>query len=153
MDKLLKVINSPASGCGSCHTTGCGTCTTEAPKSEARTTFSRRDLGRGILAASVSTLLVGCSDKASTEKAAEAAPAAPALSPDLAVVQQSKGPIMTTLEEFYTMGPGPSTTQTVGQMRTTYDFSQRPPKLPGNQLRRATAPKALLLGIWSAPGK
>jgi L-serine dehydratase len=153
MDKLLKVINSPASGCGSCHTTGCGTCATEAPKSEARTTFSRRDLGRGILAASVSTLLVGCSDKASTEKAVEATPAAPALSPDLAVVQQSKGPIMTTLEEFYKIGPGPSSSHTMGPMRITYDFFQRVSKLPEDQLKRATALKVHLFGSLSATGK
>jgi L-serine dehydratase len=153
MDKLLNVINSPASGCGNCHTTGCGTCTTEAPKREVRTTFSRRDLGRGILAASVSTLLVGCSDKASTEKAVEAAPAAPALSPDLAVVQQSKGPIMTTLEEFYKMGPGPSSSHTMGPMRITYDFFQRVSKLPEDQLKRATALKVHLFGSLSATGK
>jgi L-serine dehydratase len=153
MDKLLKVINSPASGCGSCHTTGCGTCTTEAPKSEVRTTFSRRDLGRGILAASVSTLLVGCSDKASTEKAVEATPASPALSPDLAVVQQSKGPIMTTLEEFYKMGPGPSSSHTMGPMRITYDFFQRISKLPEDQLKRATGLKVHLFGSLSATGK
>ena len=153
MDKLLKVINSPASGCGTCHTTTCSTCTTEVPKSEVRTTFSRRDLGRGVLAASVSTLLIGCSDKASTEKAAEAAPAAPALSPDLAVVQQSKGPIMTTLEEFYKMGPGPSSSHTMGPMRITYDFFQRVTKLPDDQLKRATALKVHLFGSLSATGK
>jgi L-serine dehydratase len=153
MDKLLKVINSPASGCGSCHTTGCGTCTTESPKSEVRTTFSRRDLGRGILAASVSTLLVGCSDKASTEKAVEAAPASTGLSSDLAVVQQSKGPIMTTLEEFYKMGPGPSSSHTMGPMRITYDFFQRISKLPVDQLKRATALKVHLFGSLSATGK
>jgi len=153
MDKLLKVINSPASGCGSCHTTGCGTCTTEAPKSEVRTPLSRRDLGRGILAASVSALLIGCSDKVSSEKAVEAAPAAPALSPDLAVVQQSKGPIMTTLEEFYKMGPGPSSSHTMGPMRITYDFFQRVSKLPEDQLKRATALKVHLFGSLSATGK
>jgi L-serine dehydratase len=153
MDKLLKVINSPASGCGSCHTTGCGTCTTEAPKSEVRPTFSRRDLGRGILAASVTTLLVGCSDKASTEKVVEAAPASPGLSSDLAVVQQSKGPIMTTLEEFYKMGPGPSSSHTMGPMRITYDFFQRISKLPEDQLKRATALKVHLFGSLSATGK
>lgn len=153
MDKLLKVINSPASGCGSCHTTTCGTCTTEAPKSEVQTTFSRRDLGRGILAASVSTLLIGCSDKGSSERAVEAAPAPPPLSPDLAVVQQSKGPIMTTLEEFYKMGPGPSSSHTMGPMRITYDFFQRVSKLPEDQLKRATALKVHLFGSLSATGK
>src|SRR5437879_4230999 len=153
MDKLLNVINGSASGCGSCHTTTCGTCASEAPKSESRAVLSRRDLGRGVLAASVSTLLIGCSDKASTEKAVAAAPAAPALSPDLAVVQQSKGPIMTTLEEFYKMGPGPSSSHTMGPMRITYDFFQRVSKLPEDQLARATALKVHLFGSLSATGK
>src|SRR3954471_7382825 len=30
------------------------------------------------------------------------------MSPDLAVVKNSKGPVMTILEEFYKVGPGPS---------------------------------------------
>jgi L-serine dehydratase len=153
MDKLLKVINSSASACGSCHTTTCGTCATEAPKSESRAVLSRRDLGRGVLAASVSTLLIGCSDKTSTEKAVEPAPASPPLSPDLAVVKQSKGPIMTTLEEFYKMGPGPSSSHTMGPMRITYDFFQRVSKLPEDQLKRATALKVHLFGSLSATGK
>src|SRR5690349_126004 len=29
------------------------------------------------------------------------------LSPDLAIVKQSKGPVMTVLDEFYKVGPGP----------------------------------------------
>jgi hypothetical protein len=52
-------------------------------------------------------MAMGCSGKEFAEKVVQAAPAPPALSRDLAVVQQSKGPIMTTLEEFYKMGPGP----------------------------------------------
>jgi len=102
-------------------------------KSESRAVLSRRDLGRGVLVASASALLTGCSGKESTEKVVQA-PAAPALSPDLAVVQQSKGPIMTTLEEFYKMGPGPSSSHTMGPMRITYDFFQRISKLPEDQL-------------------
>jgi L-serine dehydratase len=153
MDKSLNVINGSASTCGSCQTTTCGTCGTEVPKSESRAVLSRRDLGRGVLVASVSTLLTGCSGKESTEKVVQAAPAAPALSPDLAVVQQSKGPIMTTLEEFYKMGPGPSSSHTMGPMRITYDFFQRISKLPEDQLKRATALKVHLFGSLSATGK
>src|SRR5690348_2997547 len=153
MDKLLNVITGSASTCGSCQTTTCGTCGTEVPKSESRAVLSRRDLGRGVLVASVSTLLTGCSGKESTEKVVQAAPAARALSPNLAVVQQSKGPIMTTLEEFYKMGPGPSSSHTMGPMRITYDFFQRVSKLPEDQLKRATALKVHLYGSLSATGK
>ena len=153
MANLLKVINSSGHACGSCHTTTCGTCGTEAPKTEPRPALSRRDLGRGMLVASVSALLTGCSQKESTEKAVAAVPDAPALSPDLAVVQQSKGPIMTTLEEFYKIGPGPSSSHTMGPMRITYDFFQRVSKLPSDQLKRATALKVHLFGSLSATGK
>ena len=84
---------------------------------------------------------------------APAPPAPPALSPDLAVVQTSKGPIMTALDEFYKMGPGPSSSHTMGPMRITYDFFQRVSKLPEDQLQRATALKVHLFGSLSATGK
>src|SRR3954454_3971660 len=35
-------------------------------------------------------------------------PPAPQLSPDLNVVKAAKGPVMTTVDEFYKVGPGPS---------------------------------------------
>src|SRR6185295_18246700 len=44
------------------------------------------------------------------------------LSPDLNVVKKSKGPVMTVLDEFYKVGPGPSSSHTIGPMRITYDF-------------------------------
>src|SRR6516225_3964270 len=44
------------------------------------------------------------------------------LSPDLDVVKRSKGPVMTVLDEFYKVGPGPSSSHTIGPMRITYDF-------------------------------
>ena len=47
------------------------------------------------------------------------------LSPDLDVVKKSKGPVMTVLDEFYKVGPGPSSSHTIGPMRITYDFYQR----------------------------
>ena len=47
---------------------------------------------------------------------------ASALSPDLDVVKRSKGPVMTVLDEFYKVGPGPSSSHTIGPMRITYDF-------------------------------
>src|SRR5881394_229842 len=75
------------------------------------------------------------------------------LSPDLDVVKRSKGPVMTTLDEFYKVGPGPSSSHTIGPMRITYDFYQRCTKLPPDQLAQATALKVYLFGSLSATGK
>src|SRR5689334_16645253 len=54
-------------------------------------------------------VMTGCSVSAEkrAEKSAGAAPP-PQLSPDLNVVKAQKGPVMTTLDEFYKVGPGPS---------------------------------------------
>ena len=60
---------------------------------------------------------------------------------------------MTVLDEFYKMGPGPSSSHTMGPMRITYDFFQRVSKLPEDQLKRATALKVHLFGSLSATGK
>src|SRR6202008_4084829 len=75
------------------------------------------------------------------------------LSNSLNVVQKGKGPIMTTLDEFYKVGPGPSSSHTIGPMRITYDFYQRCSKLPADQLAKATAFKVHLYGSLSATGK
>jgi L-serine dehydratase len=152
MESKLEVINTSASSCGSCGTGGCGTCGSPEPVSSGPTFLSRRDFGFATLAASAGALLSGCKQP---EQAAAppAAPAASPLSSDLAVVQNSKGPIMTTLEEFYKMGPGPSSSHTMGPMRITYDFFQRVSKLPEDQLKRATALKVHLYGSLSATGK
>ena len=151
----LKVLDSVRSGCGTCSSTGCGTCGPVPSVSQAPTLLTRRDLGRTILGASAAALLVGCSHQPPAEQAnlpAKSEPM-PSLSPELAVVQQSKGPIMTTLEEFYKIGPGPSSSHTMGPMRITYDFFQRVSKLPDDQLKRATALKVHLFGSLSATGK
>jgi L-serine dehydratase len=81
-----------------------------------------------------------------------AAPAPP-LSPDLNVVKQEKGPVLTTVDEFYKVGPGPSSSHTIGPMRITYDFYQRATKLPADKLETATALKVHLFGSLSATGK
>ena len=60
---------------------------------------------------------------------------------------------MTTLEEFYKVGPGPSSSHTIGPMRITYDFYQRCTKLPADQLAKATALRVHLFGSLSATGK
>jgi L-serine dehydratase len=84
---------------------------------------------------------------------APAAQAAPPLAADLDVVKRSKGPVMTTIDEFYKIGPGPSSSHTIGPMRITYDFYQRCTKLPADQLAKATALKVHLFGSLSATGK
>jgi L-serine dehydratase len=75
------------------------------------------------------------------------------MSPELDVVKRSKGPVMTILEEFYKVGPGPSSSHTIGPMRITYDFYQRCTKLPAEQLKQATGLKVHLYGSLSATGK
>src|SRR6476620_3385150 len=75
------------------------------------------------------------------------------LSPHLNVVKQSKGPVLTLADEFYKVGPGPSSSHTIGPMRITYDFYQRCTKLPADQLAKAAGLKVHLLGSLSATGK
>ncbi|AMY09011.1 L-serine dehydratase 2 [Luteitalea pratensis] len=75
------------------------------------------------------------------------------VSQDLAVKKDTKGPVMTTIDEFYKVGPGPSSSHTIGPMRITYDFYQRCTKLPADQLAKATALKVHLFGSLSATGK
>ena len=51
---------------------------------------------------------------------------------------------MTTLDEFYKVGPGPSSSHTIGPMRITYDFYQRCTKLSPDQLAKSTALQSAL---------
>jgi len=104
----------------------------------------------------------GCSPSNQPQNGTSAAatpPAAPPplpsvpLSQDLNVVKKAKGPVMTTIDEFYKVGPGPSSSHTIGPMRITYDFYQRCTKLPADQLAKATALKVYLFGSLSATGK
>jgi L-serine dehydratase len=103
-------------------------------------------------------VITGCKP-AENEQAAAPPPAAPApkpaspMSADLEVVKKAKGPVMTTIDEFYKVGPGPSSSHTIGPMRITYDFYQRCTKLPADQLAKATALKVFLFGSLSATGK
>jgi len=110
---------------------------------------------------SAAAVMNGCA-RSETEKTAPppaaappqaaAAPAVP-LSVDLDVVKKEKGPVMTLLDEFYKVGPGPSSSHTIGPMRITYDFYQRCVKLPADQLAKATGLKVHLFGSLSATGK
>src|SRR6478609_36128 len=109
-----------------------------------------------VIGAAAAMTGVAWTDEARLARAAEEA-AQPkqgsTLSPDLDVVKRSKGPVMTVLEEFYKVGPGPSSSHTIGPMRITYDFYQRCTKLPADQLAKATGLKVHLYGSLSATGK
>ena len=124
------------------------------PSSIDRRTFLIRNAVIG--AAAVMTGTTWTRDARAAQAAKEAA-AKPQLggqlSPDLAVVKKSKGPVMTVLDEFYKVGPGPSSSHTIGPMRITYDFYQRCSKLPADQLSKATGLKVHLFGSLSATGK
>jgi L-serine dehydratase len=119
-----------------------------------RRTFMMRSAVVGAAA-----VLTGRSVSAEEQKAKAAADAArpkrlaTELSPSLDVVKKSKGPVMTTLDEFYKVGPGPSSSHTIGPMRITYDFYQRCTKLPQDKLAKATALKVHLFGSLSSTGK
>jgi L-serine dehydratase len=91
--------------------------------------------------------------KAAAAKPAGAKLGAGPLSPNLDAVKRAKGPVMTVADEFYKVGPGPSSSHTIGPMRITYDFYQRCTKLPADQLAKATALKVHLFGSLSATGK
>src|SRR3954468_22598026 len=73
--------------------------------------------------------------------------------PNLQVIKNTKGPVMTLVNKFYKVGPGPSSSHTIGPMRITYRFYQRASKLPADQLAQATAMRVNLFGSLSATGK
>lgn len=129
--------------------------------SEIPTGLDRRKFIMRSAVISAAAVMNGCT-RSETEKAAPPpaaepaqAPAAPAvpLSPDLNVVKQEKGPVLTTVDEFYKVGPGPSSSHTIGPMRITYDFYQRTTKLPADKLDKATKLQVNLFGSLSATGK
>jgi L-serine dehydratase len=124
----------------------------QVPAGSDRRAFMMRTALAGVIAA-----VTGCAPTAPTSSTPAATdpvvPAAPPLSPDLDVVKREKGPVMTTIDEFYKVGPGPSSSHTIGPMRITYDFYQRATKLPADQLAKATGLKVHLFGSLSATGK
>src|ERR1700746_3171128 len=128
------------------------------PENIDRRTFIMRNAVIG--AAAAMTGSVGTLEARAQQAAKEAAAKPPlppldstSMSPDLDVVKRSKGPVMTVLDEFYKVGPGPSSSHTIGPMRITYDFYQRCTKLPADQLKQATGLKVHLYGSLSATGK
>ena len=112
MENPLKVIGSSGTGCGTCKPTGCGSCGTEPPKTE--TSVSSQSTGvrsTPFWPPRLARYLQDVRQKRLRKQPAHHLQKPLRLRlflPDLAVVQSSKGPIMTTLEEFYKMGPGPS---------------------------------------------
>src|SRR5215211_290739 len=126
----------------------------EIPRGVDRRSFLMRSAVGGAAA-----VMTGCaaSPEERTAKAVEtlppAAPSTPPLAQDLHVVMKAKGPVLTTADEFYKVGPGPSSSHTIGPMRITYDFYQRATKLPADKLAKATALKVHLFGSLSATGK
>jgi L-serine dehydratase len=102
------------------------------------------------------SVITGCTmpEKQQTAAASAAPPQVESkLSPDLNVVKKSKGPVMTVIDEFYKVGPGPSSSHTIGPMRITFDFYQRCTKLPPETLAKATGLKVHLYGSLSATGQ
>jgi len=119
----------------------------EVPSGVDRRTFLMRSAVVGATA-----VMVGRQVSAQ-ERAERSTAPAPPLSADLEVVKKQKGPVMTTVDEFYKVGPGPSSSHTIGPMRITYDFYQRCTKLPAEQLAKATALKVHLFGSLSATAR
>ena len=118
----------------------------EAPEGVDRRAFIFRSAAVGATA-----LMTGRS-VAAQEKIQKPA-AAPPLDKNLNVVKKGQGNVMTVIDEFYKVGPGPSSSHTIGPMRITYDFYQRATKLPADKLAKATAFKVHLFGSLSATGK
>src|ERR1051326_7463525 len=94
------------------------------PENIDRRTLLIRNAVIGAAAAMTGTVWTAAAraQQATTEAAAKAAAAKSPLPPldstsmsaDLDVVKRSKGPVMTVLDEFYKVGPGPSSSHTIG---------------------------------------
>ena len=127
----------------------------DVPPGVDRRTFLMRSavVGSALVISGFSTSQEARTQQATPPAATPPAPAPPPLDPDLNVVKKSKGPVMTTIDEFYKVGPGPSSSHTIGPMRITYDFYQRCTKLPVDQLNSATALRVHLFGSLSSTGK
>jgi len=123
------------------------------PRGVDRRSFLMRSAVIGAAAVMTGKVVTPEARAAQAAKEAGAPKLGATLSPNLDVVKKSKGPVMTVLDEFYKVGPGPSSSHTIGPMRITYDFYQRCTKLPADQLSKATGLKVHLYGSLSATGK
>src|SRR4026207_1457546 len=133
------------------------------PENIDRRTFLIRNAVIGAAAAMTGTVWTAeARAQQAAKEAAEKSPLPPldstSMSQDLDVVKRSKGPILTVLEEFYKVGPGPSSSHTIGPMRITYDFYHRRTRLPAAGRRaegraRARALRVHLSGARGATAK
>lgn len=64
-----------------------------------------------------------------------------------------KEPITTSIFDLFKIGPGPSSSHTIGPMKAAYDFLQRAKALPELQLTEPLQIKIHLYGSLSATGK
>ena len=125
--------------------------TPDVPEGIDRRTFLMRSAVVGAAAVMAGVPVPAAAQVAKT--GATTPPLAGKLSPDLQVVKNEKGPVMTLIDEFYKVGPGPSSSHTIGPMRITYDFYKRCAKLPADKLAGVTGMKVHLYGSLSATGK
>jgi len=61
--------------------------------------------------------------------------------------------ITTSIFDLFKIGPGPSSSHTIGPMKASFDFRQRAAQLPAETLRLATDIHVFLYGSLSATGK
>ena len=92
-------------------------------------------------------------EKAASTTAKTGVAPTPALSSDLDVVKKGKGPVMTVMDEFYKVGPGPIELAHDRPDAHHLRFLSACTKLPADQLAKATALKVNLFGSLSATGK
>ncbi|GAB4033508.1 L-serine ammonia-lyase [Spirosoma gilvum] len=62
-------------------------------------------------------------------------------------------PITTSVFDLFKVGPGPSSSHTIGPMKAAFDFRQRLAQLPPDAQQRASAIQIHLYGSLSATGK
>ncbi|GAB3782889.1 L-serine ammonia-lyase [Spirosoma horti] len=62
-------------------------------------------------------------------------------------------PITTSVFDLFKVGPGPSSSHTIGPMKAAFDFRQRMAQLPTDTQQRADAIHVYLYGSLSATGK
>src|SRR5262245_10565873 len=125
----------------------------DVPAGVDRRSFFMRNAVIGAAAAMTGTTWTPQARAAQAAKEAQQPKIATTHAANLAVEKKSKGPVMTMADEFYKVGPGPSSSPPIGPMRITYDFYQRCTKLPADQLAQATGLKVHLFGSLSATGK
>ncbi len=65
----------------------------------------------------------------------------------------SAEPITTSIFDLFKVGPGPSSSHTIGPMKAAYDFLHRIRQLPANIISLATSIDVILYGSLAATGK